>query len=85
MTVNVGIIGPKRDIKGYGLGSYIARDVLNNPNANLIALMDTTRENVKQAVNLINLQPHLKISFSGAEYTIEQKEEFFRRNDIRIH
>jgi len=84
MTINVGIIGTKRGQNGYGLGSYIARDVLNNPDANLIALMDTTRENVRQAVNLINLQPRLRIIFSGAEYTIEQQEEFFRRDDIDL-
>jgi len=84
MTVRVGLIGPKRSVNGYGLGHYMAREILNYPHCELIAVMGTTRESVGQAVNLINSQAHTTRKFSGAKYTIEQKQEFFQRDDIDL-
>lgn len=84
MTVRVGLIGPKRSVNGYGLGHYVAREILNYPHCELIAVMGTTRESVGQAVNLINSEAHTTRKFSGAKYTIEQKQEFFQRNDIAL-
>ncbi len=84
MTVRVGLIGPKKSANGYGLGHYVAREVLNSPTSTLMAIMGTTRESVRHAVNLINSEKNTARTFSGAMYTIEQKEEFFRRNDIDL-
>jgi hypothetical protein len=84
MTVGVGLIGPKRGTNGYGLGQYVAREVLNCSTSALVAVMGTTRESVRHAVNLINSEINTAKTFSGAQYTIEQKEEFFQRNDIDL-
>lgn len=84
MMVNVGLIGPKRGINGYGLGQFVAREILNAPNGDLKAVMGTTEESVDQAVNLINSETNIKRKFTGAKYTLDQKQEFFRRNDIAV-
>lgn len=84
MTVRVGLIGPKKSTNGYGLGHYVAREVLNSPTATLIAVMGTTRESIRQAINLINSGKNTARTFSGAMCTIEQKEDFFQRNDIDL-
>lgn len=84
MTVGVGLIGPKRGANGYGLGHYVAREVLNCSTSTLVAVMGTTRESVRHAVNFINSEKNTARTFSGVQYTIEQKEEFFQRNDIGL-
>lgn len=84
MTVRVGLVGPKKSANGYGIGHYIAREVLNSPVATLIAIMGVTRESIRHAVDLINSGKNTARTFSGAMYTIERKEDFFRRNDIDL-
>ena len=84
MTVGVGLIGPKRGANGYGLGQYVAREVLNCSTSTLVALMGTTRESVLEAVKLINSERNTTRTFSGVPYTIEQKDEFFQRNDVDV-
>lgn len=84
MTVNVGLIGPKRSQKGYGLGQFIAREILNNPVANLIAVMGTDSKSVKKAVRQLNSMPDISKKFEGKSYTTGQKNNFFSDKKMDI-
>ena len=52
MKVKVGLIGPRR--RNYGIGHHIAKEVLNHPRSELIALMATNKESQKKAVMEVN-------------------------------
>jgi len=84
MKVGVGIIGPRRGRNGYGLGEFVAREVLNTPSAHLRALLGTTEETLKQAIVNINSRRDVCHRFDGAAYPVNKKGEFFARQDMDL-
>ena len=84
MTIGIGIIGPKRSSAGYGLGLYVAREILNCPDAELKALLGTSTASVHAASRLINAQNELRIGFKGHCYALTEALDFFARNDIDL-
>ena len=84
MKVKVGLIGPRRSQDGYGIGQFIARELLNYPLSDLTAIMGTTSSTLAQAVTDLNSNRDRSNKFKGSSYTIKQSREFFNNPKIDL-
>jgi len=82
MKIRVGLIGTRRN--KYGIGQFVAREVLNNSNADLVAIMGTTPETVQQAITDLNKRQDVLNKFNGKTYVTDQADEFLKNIDLVI-
>lgn len=84
MRVKIGLIGAKRSRAGYGIGQYVAREVLNYPTADLVALLGPTTTSLQKAVRVLNNRLDAINKFHGEIYSINQQAAFFNLPDLDL-
>ncbi len=80
MKVKVGLIGPRK--KKYGIGQYVAREILNYPLSELAAIMSTSAESLKKALKDLNSREDVLNKFNGEGYVLDKK--FFEKIDLAV-
>jgi hypothetical protein len=84
VKVKVGLIGAGRRPNGYGIGQFVAREVLNCPLSDLIAIMGTNSKSLRQTITELNNKKDVMNKFEGAIYTIDQNKKFFNNSKIDL-
>ncbi|MEX2590177.1 MAG: Gfo/Idh/MocA family oxidoreductase [Chitinophagales bacterium] len=79
--VRIGIIGPGRNDNGYGIGTFIIREILNNSNALLTAIGGTTIQSIKKSIQEIE-NKYSKIPVGTELYPLEIIDRFFSSENI---
>lgn len=84
MIVRVGLIGPGRSRTGYGIGQYVAREVLNYPKAKLVAFLGTSIMSLQQSVKALNCRVDIINKFQGKIYSVSQQTAFFNSPNLDL-
>lgn len=84
MKIKVGLIGPRRRPGGYGIGQFVAREILNFDRSRLTAVMGSNPETLEKATAALNKRSDVVNKFNGAVYPVSRKDEFFNNPEIDL-
>lgn len=84
MILKAGLIGPKRGKSGYGIGHFLARELINNHKVELSAIMSTSKASVKQGADEIKKRKDIINKFNADLYTTKEESDFFNRKDLDL-
>lgn len=82
--VKVGLIGPGRGKNGFGIGHYIAREVINNNSSELVSILGRNKKRVGESISIINEMVTNADRFYGNIYSSRNANSFFRNDDMQL-
>lgn len=82
--IKVGLIGPGRGKNGFGIGHYIAREILNYDYSKLVSILGRDKKRTESSISIINNMVPKANRFNGRIYISKNSHEFFRNDNIEL-
>ena len=83
-STKAALIGLGRSPGGYGIGTFLARELLNHPSVELQAVIGRDRDRLEASIRALNRRPDVRGKFSGQALLPQELDDFLDDSEVEL-